>query len=434
MSISSFSQTGCLARYWTDTKKVTYRGLSRALQIHVNTAKGNVATALFDFHRYQNARDADSIHATYLVCGLPAASARLDDGIETRSSLQGPEESSGGVKASKVILVEEQNLQEALMLYESVTSIHIYGLSPNRAEDSWIRSDSGQKTCGQRPNREKPNTAFGKYGTIGNPKVQHRDQKLKALSTTPPASIGVDPVIRQEKIKREIISGPSMSEKPPCITEKVASAHSKKRAASNNIIRSFAKAAAASQTTETDPAKRQDDAAMTLSDDGEADDSDFLPRKPEPRSACHTQSRTEREEGLRRMMDEDDDDEDDDDNSDAVAGPLVDDDLSEGPKLELNSQPSTQEKRDSPEIILSTGNGRRRGRRRVIAKKRIVDDEGYMVTIQESTWESFSEDDSKESASQKATPLPKPSSAASKPKKSSGKGAQGSIMSFFAKK
>ncbi len=66
-------------------------------------------------------------------------------------------------------------------------------------------------------------------------------------------------------------------------------------------------------------------------------------------------------------------------------------------------------------------------------KKQIMDDQGYLVTIQEPGWESFSEDEA-------PPPQPKARSAAaatqpaSKVKKPAGKGGQGSIMSFFGKK
>ena len=57
-----------------------------------------------------------------------------------------------------------------------------------------------------------------------------------------------------------------------------------------------------------------------------------------------------------------------------------------------------------------------------------------IVTIQEAGWESFSEDDTPKPPAKRPTPSSTPASSGAKPKKSVGKGAQGSIMSFFAKK
>ena len=93
--------------------------------------------------------------------------------------------------------------------------------------------------------------------------------------------------------------------------------------------------------------------------------------------------------------------------------------------------------------------GRRRGRRQVMKKRTVKDEEGYLgmqttltslmltstcltryplVTIEEPAWESFSEDEV-------AAPPPKkkPAVGASKGK-AGGKPGQGNIMSFFSKK
>jgi DNA polymerase delta subunit 3 len=57
------------------------------------------------------------------------------------------------------------------------------------------------------------------------------------------------------------------------------------------------------------------------------------------------------------------------------------------------------------------------------------------VTIQESGWESFSEDEKPAVTVPKAQAASStPPAAANKPKKAGVKGSQGNIMSFFAKK
>lgn len=92
--------------------------------------------------------------------------------------------------------------------------------------------------------------------------------------------------------------------------------------------------------------------------------------------------------------------------------------------------------------------GRRRGRRQVMKKRTVKDEEGYLgtagrfpspltspcltqnllVTIEEPAWESFSEDEV-------AAPPPKKKPAVSASKgKAGGKPGQGNIMSFFSKK
>jgi DNA polymerase delta subunit 3 len=79
------------------------------------------------------------------------------------------------------------------------------------------------------------------------------------------------------------------------------------------------------------------------------------------------------------------------------------------------------------EPTVTVSNGRRRGRRRVMKKKKVKDEDGYLVTKEEAVWESFSEDE----------PVPKklkpaPAKPAAKGKNAVKKG-QGSIASFFKK-
>lgn len=77
---------------------------------------------------------------------------------------------------------------------------------------------------------------------------------------------------------------------------------------------------------------------------------------------------------------------------------------------------------------METKDGRRRGRRRVMKKRTVKDEEGYLVTKEEAAWESFSEDEpvAKKPVTLKSAGLAK--------KTAAGKKGQGSIMSFFGKK
>lgn len=99
--------------------------------------------------------------------------------------------------------------------------------------------------------------------------------------------------------------------------------------------------------------------------------------------------------------------------------------------------PDTTEPADEPPVIdqpptkpadlkveATVQGGRRRGKRQVMKKKTVKDDEGYLVTVEEPAWESFSEDEA---------PPPKKKPAVSAPK-GKPKAGQGSIMSFFGKK
>lgn len=100
-------------------------------------------------------------------------------------------------------------------------------------------------------------------------------------------------------------------------------------------------------------------------------------------------------------------------------------------------------KEEKPELTVTVQNGRRRGKRRVMKKKTVKDEEGYLgeqspsrssniglqskVTKEEAVWESFSED---EPEPKRARPAPKPAATKGKPAAKKG---QGSIASFFKK-
>ena len=108
------------------------------------------------------------------------------------------------------------------------------------------------------------------------------------------------------------------------------------------------------------------------------------------------------------------------------------------PEPETRSKPETEvadQGQGEPASAPAGQASRRRGRRKVMKKRTMKDEEGYLVTKEEAVWESFSEDEEKPAASKSAT-QPKPKSAAAGGKPAAGKGGKGGgdIMSFFSKK
>ena len=203
-------------------------------------------------------------------------------------------------------------------------------------------------------------------------------------------------------------------------------------------MQSFAKAASKPKKEKPSqpaaPSAAEDSSMQVLSDDGE-DDSAPMPEPKESDAA--RKSRKDRQEELRRMMEEDSEEE-----------PEKEDTPMEEPEEETPvPEPEKQEEPEPAEVVSSTGDGRRRGKRRVMKKKTVMDEQGYLgkllhltfetqdqilmmdtVTVQEQGWESFSEDE--------PAPPPKktqPTAQPAKPKKTAPKG-QGNIMSFFSKK
>ncbi|KAG9251838.1 DNA polymerase subunit Cdc27 [Emericellopsis atlantica] len=424
--------------------QITYRLLSRALNVHVNTAK----EMLYEYHKYQNAQKANSIHATYLVYGVKNREASQEDGdVDMASSMPDQDETPDVVHTNTLTLVREEDLTETLAAYESVSSLYVYSLAPHPQRDLAMLSDIAKSLAEYTIKEQDVSVAAKKFGTILNPHARRRDRAARpkvaasaqakppkpAPSATKAPAAPVEDKVKAEpkptgKLKREG-SAPSSKESTPAPGPKPAAL---KRGGSGGIMQSFAKAASQPKKPQVQPKEEEHTA---LSDDGEADDDDIAAEKPLKESASARTSRKEREERLRQMMEEDDDDDAADAEKDEHEDGNADDEEMEdapAPEAEAAEEPKNGE---PSEVVSSTGDGRRRGKRKVMKKKRILDDQGYMVTIQEPGWESFSEDEAPAPA-KKAKPAPTPtSSAPAKSKKPTGKGgAQGSLMSFFSKK
>ncbi|KAF5984650.1 DNA polymerase delta subunit 3 [Fusarium bulbicola] len=435
-------------RLLSEEQPITYRVLSRALDVHVNTAK----EMLYDFHSYQNAQKANSVHATYLIYGTKTLEKGESDGDVDMSGSSPEEPLSDEVPTSTLTLAREEELNDILAAYEQVVSIHVYSLSPHPQKDLSLLSDVASQLSEYSSNGDIT-AASKKYGVINNPNARRRERTIrpqpstsapsqavkkefaasKSTSKTAAKQETVKPEAKQIKSAKLESSAPSAKEGTPAPSGGKKPAPSLKRGVSGGIMQSFAKAAARPPKPNPSP-KKEEDTAMALSDDGEADDSDIVATKSKSTvdSTDIKRKRQEREDALRKMM-EDDDEEEEKEESDKESE-QADEEMEEAPEPEPEPE-AKKEESEPAEVVSSTGGGRRRGRRRVMKKKRILDDQGYMVTIQEPGWESFSEDEAP-IVTKKAAPAPTPtpsSSTGSKSKKPAPKG-QGNIMSFFSKK
>lgn len=372
---------------------------------------------------------------------------------------------------------------DVLADYKQVTAIHVYSLAPHPQKDLSLLSDVSAQLSEYSIN-EDTSAAAKKYGTIPNTQVRRRDRKERSKAAAPPSKpVKQEPVAPKPTPAAKIKQDPFAPKPSPTDTKPVKQEESEpssknatpsssagkkppalKKGVSGGIMQSFARAAALPPRPKPAP-KKEEDTEMALSDDGEADDSDLPAKKATADPEAVRAARKEREDALRRMM-EDDDDEEDAEASEKDDEP-ADEEMEEAPEPEPEPEPEAKkEEKESAEVVSSSGDGRRRGKRRVMKKKRILDDQGYMgkstrstplplllvkfsvlltpftVTIQEPGWESFSEDEAAPPAKKQAVTVTQtqtqtqsstPSSSAGKAKKPAGKG-QGNIMSFFAKK
>ncbi|KAL7927342.1 DNA polymerase subunit Cdc27 [Trichoderma austrokoningii] len=431
-------------RLLSEEVPVTYRLLSRALNLRVNVAK----QILREFYERQNASKANSIHATYLIYGSKTEDREPETGdADMDGSAPEPELLSDYAPTKTVTLVAEEGLKDALAEYEQVTSLHVYSLAPFPQRDFALLSDVS-KSLFEYTKVEDAAKLLETYGSIANPKARKKDRKGRPPVSVPVSVPSVPKAVKQEtqsatpkpsqaeKVKQEPKEAPTADSTPSSSAGKKPPA-SLKRGSSGGIMQSFARAAAKPPKPKPEPKPKDEDTSMALSDDGEADEEDLLGSKSIDLEALK-RTRKEREEQLLRMM------EDPEDEADAKEEAKKEDEQSDE-EMEEASEPDPEpepepeqpkEDKEPAEVVSNSSNGRRRGKRRVMKKKRILDDQGYMVTIQEAAWESFSEDEAPPPAS-KPTPTATPTSSSQKSKKAAPaakSGSQGNIMSFFAKK
>ncbi|RYP53326.1 hypothetical protein DL768_001683 [Monosporascus sp. mg162] len=388
---------------------------------------------LYEFHKRQNDKKPGSLHATYLVYGTMRKVDQRDGDVEMTDSQTSEDDHipfSDEVPTQTLSLVKEEQLQGKGLsaIRGSRLNTRLQFLELSSSDDSGASAKI--------------------YGTISNPNMRRRERRgpgPKPVASSPVSTPKIESKsqVKQEtkpasaslSAKEETGATQSANKKEPAASstaKKSSAAPSLKRQGSSGIGQMFAKAASkakkpaltamptGSKTSSTAASGAEDEASMALSDDGEDDTEPTSDVKQEDSSA--RQTRRDRQAELRRMMEESDEEEAES-NSHSPA---------EEPMEEEPPAPEPEPKVEEPtEVVSSSGDGRRRGRRRVMCKKQIMDDQGYLVTIQEPGWESFSEEEVPPSQKPKPAKTTQP---AAKPKKPAGKGGQGNIMSFFGKK
>lgn len=433
-----------------DSKIVSYRLLSRSLKVHVNVAK----EMLHEFHRKQNLKQPDSVHATYLLTGyrpLPQVTPETANNGEgdipmewspfnaTQKSRQSSE-----VPVKTILVVPQEELEESKSQFQRLCSIHVYSLELARLKDLNVLSTASQEVMVEFAN-EDALTMWKTYGTISNPTAKHRSKaSTVVLQTATPAPTQTKaplkkpndptakPKVKEEdkkdkkeindtKIKKE---DAAQTDTPPAPTKKPIAAPAKKTQKdffSNwNTANKKAKDkksqedSDASLASPSQPSQPEESPIMKLeSDDDEEEDEIPVPKRD---ISEDVRKRKAKKKALEDMMDDDDEDEKPPAKKQAPSPP---------------AEESVNETTPPPKEVISCG--KRRGKRKVTKQVTARDSEGYLTVNTESVWESFSEDEPE--------PPPKPKSkpgSTAPTKGAKGKGGkaqgQGSIMSFFQKK
>ncbi|KAL4971473.1 DNA polymerase subunit Cdc27 [Aspergillus desertorum] len=422
-------------------RTITYRSLGRALRVHSTLAK----QMLYDFHHNENSKKPSSVHATYVLTGVPKSAEPAPNGAAANgnsdnddnimpsspyisSSMPNPEDESEQVPVSAILLAREEDLEDARSTFESISCLYVYSLQPTILQDLNVLTDVSREMLVNHA-QEDPLEYGKQWGMVQNENVKRRtctrpQPPPPTASSTVPAKRPVQsepsqpstaetkseelpkPVQRQNST----LSAKSTENAPPAKKEK-GSLFSSFAKAKPKLNKEESATSAASGAESVAPSGAED---VVLDDASEDEQEELFPESRKEGPSETRESRKEREERLRKMMEDDDEDED-----------MLD-------ATELPMEPETIDKppakQEDLKVEATVKGGRRRGRRQVMKKAVKKDSEGYLVTVEEPSWESFSEDEP-------APPPPKKKPVVSAPKgKAGAKGGQGNIMSFFGKK
>ncbi|CAI7568668.1 unnamed protein product [Penicillium bialowiezense] len=417
-----------------ERRPVTYRSLSRALKVHANRAK----QILFEFHRNENAKKPATVHATYIISGIqktpepaPTNGKAIDEDEVMASSPYLPSsmpnqgEASDSFTTASIVLVREEDLEGGQV--RAVFEI----LEPAVLPDMNVLVDASRESASTHA-QDDPLECGKQWGMIQNRNVKRR---TGARPPPAPAPAAKAPAVKSKPSTEPTVlpKRPSQKEAPPAKAEAVKSEETKPQPSSTttsqasskaaskpapakkgSLFSSFAKAKPKAKAPAAPEPAAQD---VVLDDASEEEAEELFPASGDSTdraAAANRASRKEREERLKKMMD--DDEADDEEMPDA----------DEEPEREITpvEAPPPIKPAELKEEVTVKG-GRRRGKRQVMKKSTAKDEDGFLVTREEPTWESFSEDE----------PAPKkPAVNVPKGKAKPQAQGQGNIMSFFGKK
>lgn len=319
----------------------------------------------------------------------PAPSQDAND--KSKTSTPGP------TYSKRVLIVSSTNLEKAKATFDIVDSEHIYALSPNPLKDLRVLAECNRQVTSKYSNEDPLETWSSTYGVIRNENVWRRTRGGMPVSVPAPASKVVNdapadskPSLKKAESKREesIDEEPSKDRKTigtdkeaQPIDNKPAKTTTQKhpptlKKESSSIMASFAKTRPAAEKKEVekdkDTAQSDEDLIGDDDDDDENDDGmDIDERTKEQDEAI--KKKEEREAKLRDMMDMDDESDTNKEKSKMDENEDVD-----MPDISQTSQSQQNISQDTVNEQADTNTGRKRGKRRVMKKKTVKDEEGYL--------------------------------------------------------
>ncbi|OCT45129.1 DNA polymerase delta subunit 3 [Cladophialophora carrionii] len=505
----------------SEQRTISYRNVSRVFKVHVNAAK----CILYEFYEFQNGKKPGSIYATYLLSGIkkrptptvtanattngqgqghgrdfdpdehipssppPFTSSMLEPSQQSsQAGEEEEEEEANNVLVRTISLVKEDALEELKEQYETITSIHIYSLSPTRIQDLFTLSDIGRNLFNDVFVEEDPLQHNKTYGVIQNPNVRRRKGNRPAIPSGPAPKF--QPVKEEAKkasalqskpapksgpaagsTKAEEPSRPSSRDSTSTTTSSKPSKQPPLKRDSSDLFKAFAKQGHKKSTPTSTPKVAPQDATMKDVDDDEGESEDealFLDtntRKPvsssKKRPSDVKKEKEDRAAKLRKLMDSDDEEVAAVPNVGKATGLESDEpvaaqrgtdadvpskDAGEDEQIAWSESDGEKKKKPAVPNKIEGPPKRRRGKRKVMKKRTTKDEDGYLVTKEEAVWESFSEDEPEPAPARNEMPKrsfgpAKASSQSQSQSQSQGKAAAkkkttggGNIMSFFGKK
>lgn len=289
-----------------------------------------------------------------------------------------------------IIVVKEEQLDQAKATFDKITGMHVYSLQPKGLSDVQGLTECNRKIAADYAS-EDPLQTWKQYGTIHNPNVRKRARKTplpsvaaakggevkgKPAAPAAPASKPAVPDKQTTKATSDSTSRTlkSISEPSKDTSTKAAPKPAVPKRESSGIFKSFAKGANKSTKAPTDnstnaspapPAPPEDEAMGGMSDDDQdvgANDAEVEVKAPSGKS------KKDRQAELKAMMDAHDEEMED------AVGPDKEKFKEEEADVDA-AEPQPDEGGKEDAVV---ENGRRRGKRKVMKKKTVRDEEGYL--------------------------------------------------------
>ncbi|KAG5439155.1 hypothetical protein PCANB_001454 [Pneumocystis canis] len=338
-----------------ERKVITYRFLSRNMNIHIENAK----QILLDYYK-KCQENNKKCYAIYMISGYITKSVENNESLSAEKSLM--------MRIKVYYLVKERNINEIKQKLDEITLIYIYALESDPQTDISVLSDASLELCCHIKYDEilSLEETCKKYGIIYHPNVKMFPSNFQLSSTKTLPSKSID-ISSKTNSSQPIMTSLNVNNKDG----KLAPLDSLNKAehGSKNVFVYYTELKTSTHTSEcVSPGIRNETNISSINKNIVISSS-----KSEDASTEYNMVKRQQEiDELRKIMI----DQEKNDITIHTNSVLKDDDISDVIKDEHMN--STKKKR---------------GRRKVLKKVTSRDKKGYLVTKNEFFWESFSEDE-----------------------------------------